>query len=688
VHGEIHEGAGPTSTQEQSNEIRKLEQRIAELQDEVARLRTRHLRAEESNVPLGNALTEREAVVSEVERLAHVGSWVWDVRTNQVAWSSELFRILGYDQAEVQPTAELFFESIHPDDQPAVRALSQQAAVTGRTEPGYRCRVLRKDGSIRTIVLIGSSIRDNAGALVRIVGAALDVTNFVETETELRRTAELLNQAQQIAALGSWIWNIGADTFSWSEALCSIVGVDPKSEVRLSRFLERVHPQDQPRVEQFRAQLRQKLRPSALELRVVRPDGVVRRVVMDARLDVDSAGNAERAVGTVLDVTAHRELEDKLLHAQKLEAVGTLAGGLAHDFNNYLIVIRGNLELLSAAREGEGGDRELLDEMRRATERCATLTRQLLTFGRKQPNSPKLLQLEQIISESASVIRRLVGAQVELVVRAEPGLPAVLADPSQIELVIMNLVVNARDAMQSGGRLLLELEKRELTAELAATQPGVSAGKYVVLRVSDTGTGIPDQLKARVFEPFFTTKKAGQGSGLGLATVYGVVQQCGGHIELHSHLGQGTSFTLFFPARDGRPAAARGPQIANAARGELVLLVEDEPSVRRLTRRLLERGGYRVVEADNGLVALEVLGSTPGIDLVLTDITMPKLDGLSMARRIRALDPRMPIVLMSGYPDADALGVGQEEFGQTLMRKPFTLETLLERIRTTLDKKL
>jgi CheY-like chemotaxis protein len=234
---------------------------------------------------------------------------------------------------------------------------------------------------------------------------------------------------------------------------------------------------------------------------------------------------------------------------------------------------------------------------------------------------------------------------------------------------------------------LLELEKREVTAEHAATQPGLSAGKYVVLRVSDTGTGIPDQLKSRIFEPFFTTKKAGQGSGLGLATVYGVVQQCGGHIELHSHLGQGTSFTLFFPAREAEPVAARVPPIANAARGELVLLVEDEPSVRRLTRRLLERGGYRVVEADNGLVALEVLGSTPGIDLVLTDITMPKLDGLSMARRIRALDPGMPIVLMSGYPDADALGVGQEEFGQTLMRKPFTLETLLERVRTTLDKK-
>ncbi|HWA71434.1 MAG TPA: PAS domain-containing protein [Polyangiaceae bacterium] len=649
-------------------------------------MRTRHLRAEESGVPLGNALTEREAVVAEVERLAKVGSWVWDVRSNQVAWSSELFRILGYDQAEVQPTAELFFESIHPDDLAAVRALSQKTAVTGETEPGHRCRVLRKDGSVRAIVLIGSSIRDSSGELVRIVGAALDVTDFVETENELRRTAELLNQAQQIAALGSWTWNVAADTFSWSETLCSIVGVDPKSEVRLSRFLERVHPEDQPRVERFRAQLRENKRPAALELRIVRPDGVVRRVVMDARLDVDSNGNAERAVGTVLDVTTHREMEEKLGHAQKLEAVGTLAGGLAHDFNNYLIVIRGNLELLAAARAA-GDDRELLDEMQRATERCATLTRQLLTFGRKQPNSPRLVQLEQIVSDSTNLIRRLIGASIELVVRAEPGLPPVMADPSQIELVIVNLAVNARDAMHNGGRLLLELEKREVTAELASTQPGLSAGEHVVLRVSDTGIGIPDQLKSRVFEPFFTTKKAGQGSGLGLATVYGVVQQCGGHIELHSQLGQGTSFRLSFPARSGQVEAARGPQIANGARGELVLLVEDEPSVRRLTRRLLERGGYRVVEADNGLVALEVLGSTPGIDLVLTDITMPKLDGLSMARRIRALDPHMPIVLMSGYPDADALGVGQEEFGQTLMRKPFTLETLLERVRTTLDKK-
>jgi len=253
--------------------------------------------------------------------------------------------------------------------------------------------------------------------------------------------------------------------------------------------------------------------------------------------------------------------------------------------------------------------------------------------------------------------------------------------------VIMNLAVNARDAMKNGGTLLLELEKRQISAELASTQPGLSPGEYVVLRVSDTGTGIPEQLRSRIFEPPFYSSGDGQGTGLGLATVYGVMQQCGGHIELHSNLGQGTSFTLFFPARSAQPESERGPRLANVARGETILLVEDEPSVRRLTRRLLERGGYQVAEADNGLVALEVFGSTPGIDLVLTDITMTKLDGLSLARRIRALDPHMPIVLMSGYPDADTFGAGQAEFGQALLKKPFTLETLLERVRTTLDKK-
>jgi CheY-like chemotaxis protein len=241
--------------------------------------------------------------------------------------------------------------------------------------------------------------------------------------------------------------------------------------------------------------------------------------------------------------------------------------------------------------------------------------------------------------------------------------------------------------MPNGGTLSIEVGKRQLSTEFASVRPGLSAGEHVVLRVSDTGFGIPDELKSRIFEPFFTTKKPGHGTGLGLSTVYGVVQQCGGHVELHSHLGQGTNFTLFFPARRATvEKAAQEPTIANAARGETVLLVEDEPAVRRLTRRLLERGGYRVVEADNGLVALEVVESTPGIDLVLTDITMPKLDGIALARRLRALSPRLRVLLMSGFPDADALGVSQDEFGQPLLSKPFTLERLLERVRGALDK--
>jgi PAS domain S-box-containing protein len=649
-------------------------------------LRTRHLRADEGGVALGNALTEREAVVAEVERLAKVGSWVWDVRTDEVVWSSEMFRILGQDPGTVKPTVDTFFAAIHPDDVEGVRARSQETSETGMTEPGSRCRALRPDGSIRHLTLIGAPIRDSAGNLVRLVGAALDVTEFVKKETELRRTAELLNQAQQIAGLGSWIWDIHDDTLEWSETLCSIVGVEVKSELRLSRFLERVHPDDQARVEQFRAQLRERQRPSALEFRIVRPDGVVRRVAMDARFDSEPPSQADRVVGTVLDVTKQRELEEQLRHSQKLEAVGTLAGGVAHDFNNYLVVIRGNLDLLGSALDGEA-NRELLDDISRATDRCATLTRQLLTFGRKHPTTPRLVQIEQIVTESTNMLRRLVGTHIELVVRAEPDLGAVLIDPSHVELVIMNLAVNARDAMPSGGTLLVEVGKRSVSAELASVRPGLSAGEYVVLRVSDTGSGIPDELKSRIFEPFFTTKRPGHGTGLGLATVYGVVQQSGGHIELHSHLGRGTNFTLFFPVHAAPVTrAAEEPAVANAARGETVLLVEDEPAVRRLTRRLLERGGYRVVEADNGLVALEVMESTPGIDLVLTDITMPKLDGIALARRLRALHPRLRLLLMSGFPDADALGVSQDEFGQPLLSKPFTLERLLERVRGALDK--
>jgi PAS domain S-box-containing protein len=616
---------------------------------------------------------------AEVERLAKVGSWIWDLGTNEVYWSPELYRILGYDPA-LTPTAERFFEAIHPDDRDAVRERSAETSRTGNTEPGVRCRVALKDGTVRHIIVIGSGVLDSEGRLFRLVGAVLDVTEFVTTETELRQTAALLNEAQRIARLGSWIWHRDTDRVEWSDTMFSIVGIEPEATGGTRRLLEHIHPDDRPRLEAMRGALARGEPTSTLELRFLHADGSVRHISVNARSGPQPEG---RVVGTVLDVTQRHALEQQLFHSQKMEALGALAGGIAHDFNNYLVVIRGNLDLL---RDGltSDGEREMLDEVTRASERCAGLTRQLLTFGRKHQAALSVLDLGRLVEESGSMLRRLLGARVDLGVRVEPGSQPVLGDPSQLELVIVNLAVNARDAMPDGGRLTLSVAPREIGP---GHHPVLKPGEYTTLTVSDTGVGIPDELKTRVFEPFFTTKQVGQGTGLGLATVYAIVRQSFGHIEVESHRDVGTAFTIWLPVQRGATNLLEStPESRLVARGEVILLVEDEPGVRRLTRRLLERGGYRVLEADNGLTALGVVESSPELDLVLTDITMPQLDGIALVRHLREKHPKLRLMMMSGYPDAATQASLGQALDTMILAKPFTLERLLEAVRKVLDE--
>jgi two-component system cell cycle sensor histidine kinase/response regulator CckA len=304
-----------------------------------------------------------------------------------------------------------------------------------------------------------------------------------------------------------------------------------------------------------------------------------------------------------------------------------------------------------------------------------------LAFARKHPVEPRLIDAAQIVVESANMIKRIMGEAVELSVHASTGSALILADPSQLELVLLNLALNARDAMPEGGRLDIGVSAHAAELELSKLQPTLEAG-FVKIEVRDTGSGIADELKPRVFEPFFTTKRQGHGTGLGLATAYGIVQQAGGHIELSSELGKGTSFRLYLPLRTGKGArSGRSPDGPPSARGELVLLAEDEPGVRRLTRRLLERGGYKVVDAENGTMALEVAAQLDKIHLLLSDITMPKMDGIALARNLRAQRPEVRVLLMSGYPDPDAQGLAEKEFRNPILNKPFTLEQLLAAVR-------
>jgi len=392
----------------------------------------------------------------------------------------------------------------------------------------------------------------------------------------------------------------------------------------------------------------------------------------------------------VHDMSARKQLEEHLRQAQKMEAVGRLAGGVAHDFNNLLSVITGYCDLL--LRPLKPGDAGLVEitEMRGAAEAATSVTRQLLAFSRRQVIEPRRLDLNGVVGKTEPLLRRLMGADIELVTRLASGPAGVSADPGQIEQVVMNLAVNARDAMPAGGRLFIETAVVELDETAVHDQPPVRPGWFVMLAVRDTGAGMDRQTQARIFEPFFTTKGVGKGTGLGLATVYGIVQQSGGFIRVESELGQGTTFTVYLPKADETAVALEtgtaAPQPAAALRGsEVVLVVEDSDPLRAFGREVLELQGYSVLEAPNGPAALEV-ATTHGnhIDLLMSDVVMPGMNGRELASRMTSQRPRLKVLFTSGHP-AEVLERYGIEAGHPFLQKPFTLDGLARKVREVLD---
>jgi PAS domain S-box-containing protein len=669
---------------ESERRIRKLSEQVERLQAEVADLRARHLRADERDAGIGSLLTEREASFSEVERLANVGSWSWDVRTNEVAWSEQGFRIFGYDPAVDVATREAFFAALHPDDRELLINASARSASEGITAPAPRCRFIHKDGSVRHVILTGTPIRDQSGQLIRLVGAALDVTEFVAVESELRHTAQLLNEAERMAGLGSWNWCAETDSIEWSDTMYCIFGVSRGTRITKDLFFERVHPDDRAHVRNS-GQCFVEGRARPVEFRVVWPDGTLRHVCMEASTERDERG-VVRLVGTAQDITARAQLEQQLRHSQKMDAIGTFAGGIAHDFNNYLMVIQGNVQLIRARSAQTSFERERLEEIGTAASSCAALTRQLLSLARRQVSAPRLVDVPQVISNAAPLLRRLLGDHVELRLEAPLGGAVVRIDPAQLEQVLVNLAVNARDAMSEGGIVTITSTCCTVDAEFASSRPALGPGPYVRVSVSDTGAGIPTAIQARVFEPFFTTKGQGKGTGLGLSTVYGIVKQWRGHVEFDTQTGHGTDFRVWLPAQAGPADSVPDSERSSPAPGrEAVLLAEDEPQVRRLIHTVLEQAGYSVFVAEDGEQALRIAQGLAHVDLLLSDVRMPHLGGVELARRLRETWPRLQVLLMSGYPDIDAVAAQESGAGDALFAKPFGTTDLLDRVRRALD---
>ena len=402
--------------------------------------------------------------------------------------------------------------------------------------------------------------------------------------------------------------------------------------------------------------------------------------------------SAEEGTATLLgvstEITERKRLEEQLLQSQKMEAVGQLAGGVAHDFNNILTAIVGYTDLLAAELDANEQQHEDLEEIRKAARRAAALTRQLLAFSRKQVLEPRIIDVNGVVMNLDKMLRSLISENIELKTVLADNLAAARADPNQIEQVIMNLAINARDAMPEGGTVTIETRNATLDDAYAAQHVSVIPGEYVMLAVTDTGCGMDEKTQSRIFEPFFTTKPAGRGTGLGLSTVYGIVKQTGGNIWLYSEPGKGTTFKIYLPAIAALPEDIGKvvPAEALPRAGGTVLVVEDDEQLRRLTHRALANQGYTVLEADRGSTALDIARRHKGhIDLLLTDVIMPDTNGRKLAEMIRAARPGLRVLYMSGYPDGAIASHGMLEPGVAYLAKPFTTDAVTRRVREVLE---
>jgi len=406
---------------------------------------------------------------------------------------------------------------------------------------------------------------------------------------------------------------------------------------------------------------------------------------------MSSDGKGHQVLGVATDITERKQLEDQFRQAHKMEAVGRLAGGVAHDFNNVLTIIRAQTEFLLSDLPPDDHHRADVLEIQGAADRAAGFIRQLLAFSRRQLLQPEVLELNGVITGMEGMVRRLVGEDIVLLTKLDPDLPRVWADPGQLQQVVLNLAVNSRDAMPRGGTLLIETGVVELDEHYPRQHPTAKPGPHVVLTVTDTGFGMDSATRSRIFEPFFTTKEPGKGTGLGLSTVYGIVKQSGGHIWVYSEVGRGTTFKLYFPLHRGpvqSPELQTTPLPPPPGAGATILVVEDEPSVRNTVRRLLERHDYRVLEATNGQDALALLSTRKDeVDLVLSDMVMPGMGGAELAVRIRTASPKLPVLLMTGYTEEAIARTGDRLVDEQIIEKPFTLQTVLERVRTALAAK-
>ena len=614
--------------------------------------------------------------------------WVLDRETLAfLAVNEALCRHYGYSREEF---LRMTIEDIRPSAD--VPALFENLATESREfhrAGGWRHR--RKDATTIEVEIASHPIHF-AGRDAQLI-LANDVTERKRAEEALRQSEQKYRDIFDFATVGIYQARHDGSLLTANAPLAEMLGYGSPEELMRKKLDEIATDPEEGRA------LVSQVPPAQMELRREvrwrKKDGTPIWLELDARPVRSADGTVRYFEGFVHDITQRksteeekRRLQEQLVQAQKMEAVGQLAGGIAHDFNNLLTAITGYSELLLGELAPEDLRRSHADEIRKAGERAASLTQQLLAFSRRQVLEPKVLDVNTVVSDIERMLRRLIGEHIELKTRKAPDIWKVKADPGQIEQAILNLVLNARDAMPRGGTLAIETSNEKLDEAFSRSHVPTQPGSYVLVAVRDTGIGISDEVKARLFEPFFTTKERGKGTGLGLSTTYGIVKQSGGYLWCDSEIGRGTTFRVFLPRVEEPVSEIAERKAAPPIHpgDETVLLVEDEPEVRSLVQRILKTQGYTVVTAANPDEAVAVAREFKGvIQLLVTDVVMPGMSGLQLAERLLPTRPHMRVLFVSGYTD-DAMGPqGILEPGKAFLQKPFTPNALAQKIRDVLD---
>jgi two-component system cell cycle sensor histidine kinase/response regulator CckA len=612
--------------------------------------------------------------------------WIYDFDQDKVVYISPAHdRIYGYSREILEKKQSSFFDYVHPDDRrKAIDAIDRMKS----GQPlDNEFRIIRPDGSVRFIWDRSFPIKDEKGGIKRFIGITQDVTTWRQSEETLKESMDYLDKIINCISDPVFVKDYQYRLVLVNEAMSMFTGIPREGllgktgfDLVSEKYAEVLHEQEAEVFQTGKEYIGEDNLPDA--------DGN-EHILMTKKTLLKKKSGEKQIVGVVRDITEYKKLETQFMHAQKMEAIGSLAGGVAHDFNNLLTVITGYVDLLKQDHGHVDSSKRDLEQIERAVQHATSLTSQLLAFSRKQILNPRVLDLNEVISDMNPMIRRLVRENIEYdtILTPEPG--PIKADPVQIQQIIMNLVVNARDAMPGGGRLTIQTANVDIDKEFVGKNSDAATGRHVLLTISDNGVGMDPETRSRIFEPFFTTKETGKGTGLGLSTVYGIVRQSGGFILVDSEYRKGTTCRIYLPiaeaAAECRESSKRTVPVTEGK--EMILVVEDETSVRILTGRILRQYGYQVLEAENGEKALDLVKNYSGdIHLILTDAIMPGMNGKELVTRVYALRPGIKAMYVSGYTDDTIIKQGILDSSIAFLQKPFTAGDLIRKVQDTLRR--